>query len=155
MKKVLLLSFLTLFLEADVYKYYLKNRPAYLFGRLGDHTYFCVKERGKNNIDYGCHNMYGISSGGKSAHVWTVYKTKNSKLIEASIATQRVWQCRQFFPFHVLCHQVTNRGLYAIPTHPTVGWYARGYYNGIGSYYLLGAYGKHWDFCKRATYGRK
>ncbi len=147
------------------YKYYVKERPAEILkGVLGDHTYVCIKKKkykkNKTVRNYGCFTVFGGTSGGKTYRTYKVRKNYWSKRMkDASIKTTKVWECGKKHWTGVygiaLCHQTTNRMLYALPGHPTLGRGINGYYYGpIQSRWTKGKYGKFgWNACRKATYG--
>ena len=155
--------------SSKYYKYYLKARPAdILWGRVGDHTYVCIKKKKKKHHkyktirNYGCHTVFGeIYSDARTVQTWKVKKNSWSKRMkDASIKVTKAWQCDKYrshgrYGLSVVCHQTANRMLYAVPGHPTLDGRINGYYNlPVQSRWQYGKYGKFgWSACRKATYG--
>lgn len=153
------------------YKYYLKARPAeILWGKLGDHTYVCIKKKKKKHHKYktihnfGCHTVFGgIYSDARTVQTWKVRSNSWSKRMKnASIKTTKpsTHECYKYtwtgiYGNSVICHQTANRMLYAIPGHPTLDGRINGYYDGfVQSRWTFGKYGTFgWSACRKATYG--
>ena len=147
------------------YEYKAKARPANgVMGRIGDHAYVCVKKKKKKHghmrtiRNYGCYSQgtWGTSRGHTTARYFVKKTSKSKKRFKGAKCTAVKKACSLVgFPRYLnwgVCHQAANRFLYGANKYAIIGSRTRGFMNGFNSYRKYGAYGKHWDTCKRACY---
>ncbi len=158
------------------YQYKLKAAPAQMwyFGKVGDHTYVCIKKKKKKHgkyktiKNYGCFARAGGTSGGSTRGKWYVRASgytkarKNSAIItnKKRVNGHYNWACTMVYGIEGVCHQYTKRILYALLKGDLLynrsvfgyreyerQWWSR---KSRGRY---GPYGIDWPMCRKFAYG--